>query len=309
MPVWANGESVMSAECTAYAIKMLHSNESGLTKVPVDLECQTGDFCIIDSPFGRDLAKITGVPKNPEDLALLPEWEFSRMAEESDLEQRDMNLEREQEALKICRDLVKTHRLAMNMVSAHYVLLDPRLLFYFTADNRVDFRALISDLIPHFKTRIELRQVGVRDESRFIGGLGVCGRPFCCNTVSDRLKPVSIKMAKVQNIPVSSSKISGACGRLLCCLNFEYEAYAEDSKLFPHPGSRVIDEGEKYTVCDVNILARRIQVVNREGVRRNISACRLGYDEVQRLWTVEECHGGCCGNRERETPLSTVATE
>ncbi|MFW5801252.1 MAG: PSP1 domain-containing protein, partial [Spirochaeta sp.] len=229
----------MSSEhANEYAVKLLHSHESGIVSVPSEQVYVPGDHCIVGTSFGRDIGRIIGVPKNQDDLDQMPEWTYHRPAEPEDFAKRESNIPREKEAMRICRELIDSHGLAMNLVAAHYVLLDPRLLFYFTAENRVDFRALITDLIPHFKTRIELRQVGVRDESRFIGGLGICGRPFCCNSVNDRMKPVSIKMAKTQNIPVSSSKISGACGRLLCCLNFEYEAYAEESKRFPNPGAR-----------------------------------------------------------------------
>ncbi|MFW6362205.1 MAG: PSP1 domain-containing protein [Spirochaeta sp.] len=288
----------MSSEhANEYAVKLLHSHESGIVSVPSEQVYVPGDHCIVGTSFGRDIGRIIGVPKNQDDLDQMPEWTYHRPAEPEDFAKRESNIPREKEAMRICRELIDSHGLAMNLVAAHYVLLDPRLLFYFTAENRVDFRALITDLIPHFKTRIELRQVGVRDESRFIGGLGICGRPFCCNSVNDRMKPVSIKMAKTQNIPVSSSKISGACGRLLCCLNFEYEAYAEESKRFPNPGARLMHEGERCVVCDVNILAKRITVIGEEGGRRNLPGCSLRYDPASHRWSSVECSCSNCGQQ------------
>lgn len=299
----------MNAETTAYAIKLLHSQESGLTKIPVDSSCSAGDYCIITTPFGRDLARVMGVPSNQNEIRELPEWPFSRPADASDMDMYRKNLVKEQEALSVCKDLVIKHKLAMNLVAAHYVLHDARLLFYFTAENRVDFRALISDLIPNFKTRIELRQIGVREESRFVGGLGVCGRPFCCNAVSDKLRPVSIKMAKTQNLSVTSSKISGACGRLLCCLNFEYEAYAEEGRRFPNVGTRVSVDGERCMVCDVNILARRVTLSSPDGGRRHIPVCKLRFDRAERLWQVNDCSCSGCGGQQSDSALPAIHYE
>ncbi len=284
----------MSAQSTKMiAVRLVHSRESGLINVPDSETFNINDHCIVATTFGRDIAKILGTPTNPDEINQLPEWEYSRAATEDDFILMESNKPREKEAEQVCRELIASHRLAMNLVSAHYVLLDPRLLFYFTADSRVDFRGLIADLIPHFKTRIELRQIGVRDESRMVGGLGICGRPFCCCTVSDRLKPVSIKMAKTQNIPVSSSKISGACGRLLCCLNFEYEAYAEEGKRFPNPGTKLLWGEDRYVVTDVNILSDRVTVIGPGGGRQVFRSCAMCYDHAQRKWSIDP---DACGN-------------
>ena len=153
----------------------------------------------------------------------------------------------------------------MKLVSVHYLLEDPKILFFFTAESRVDFRELVKDLVSVFKTRIELRQIGVRDESRVVGGLGVCGRAYCCHAVSDKLKPVSIKMAKDQNLSLNSLKISGPCGRLLCCLSYEHLFYGEQRRLIPPEGSRINWDGISWKVTEVNIVMGKIKLSTEEG--------------------------------------------
>jgi len=150
-------------------------------------------------------------------------------------------------------------------VSAHYLLDEQKILFFFTAENRVDFRDLVKDLVAVFKMRIELRQIGVRDEARVLGGLGICGRVLCCNCVTDRLRPVSIKMAKEQNLTLNSMKISGPCGRLLCCLSYEFDVYREARQQFPPVGTRIPYDGEEFRVAEINVLARRVRFQAESG--------------------------------------------
>ena len=150
-------------------------------------------------------------------------------------------------------------------MTAHFLLSEPKALFFFTADDRVDFRELVKDLVAVFRMRIELRQIGVRDESRVLGGLAVCGRDFCCHCVSDKLNPVTIKMAKEQNLSLNSMKISGPCGRLLCCLSYEYDFYCEEKQAYPPEGSRLKIGGELFRVQEVNILSHKITVSGSEG--------------------------------------------
>ena len=147
-------------------------------------------------------------------------------------------------------------------MSAHYLLEEPKILFFFTAENRVDFRELVKDLVSVFKMRIELRQIGVRDESRVIGGLGICGRYLCCHTVSDKLNPVSIKMAKEQNMSLNSLKISGPCGRLLCCLGYEYDFYKCEKAKLPELGTKFKINNEQFVITEVNILTNQIRLLS-----------------------------------------------
>ncbi|MDR0586669.1 MAG: hypothetical protein LBG26_05465, partial [Treponema sp.] len=180
---------------------------------------------------------------------------------------------------------IEKHRLEMKLVSVHYLLDEPKILFFFTAENRVDFRELVKDLVSVFRTRIELRQIGVRDESRVVGGLGVCGRGYCCHMVSDKLKPVSIKMAKDQNLSLNSMKISGPCGRLLCCLAYEHGFYCEQRKLIPQEGTRLFYDGVSWKVTEVNIAAGRIAMNAEDSRVLILPFCR--FEKTDNRWTVK----------------------
>ena len=201
-----------------WLVKICHSNETMLC-VPGDIpELGIGEQVIIPTKYGLDLADVLGRIK-PENNGKWDEIvEMVRRANEHDLSTYHSNLPREKEALDLCRQKIEQHQLDMKLVSVHFMIDEPKIVFFFTSDNRVDFRDLVKDLVAVFHLRIELRQIGVRDESRVVGGLGVCGRSLCCNHVSDKLQPVSIKMAKIQNLSLNSMKISGPCGRQLCCL-------------------------------------------------------------------------------------------
>lgn len=190
---------------------------------------------------------------------------ISHMATPEELQRYANNEEEEQEAIKICKEKIEKHNLGMKLVTAHFLLSEPKALFFFTAEDRVDFRELVKDLVSVFRMRIELRQIGVRDEARVLGGLAVCGRDFCCHCVSDKPNPVTIKMAKEQNLSLNSMKISGPCGRLLCCLNYEYDFYCEEKLAYPPEGSRLKIGNELYRVQEVNILSHKISVSGNEG--------------------------------------------
>ena len=190
---------------------------------------------------------------------------ISHMATPEELQRYSQNMKDEQDAIKVCREKIEKHKLDMKLVTAHFLLSEPKALFFFTADDRVDFRELVKDLVAVFRMRIELRQIGVRDESRVLGGLAVCGRDFCCHCVSDKLNPVTIKMAKEQNLSLNSMKISGPCGRLLCCLSYEYDFYCEEKLAYPPEGSRLKIGGELFRVQEVNILSHKITVSGSEG--------------------------------------------
>ena len=185
---------------------------------------------------------------------------------------------REEDALRVCREKVLEHKLDMKLVTAHFMLAEPKIIFFFTADSRVDFRDLVKDLGAVFRLRIELRQIGVRDESRLIGGLSVCGRDYCCHLFQSQMDPVTIKMAKEQNLSLSSMKISGPCGRLLCCLNYEYEYYLEEKASYPPEGTRLKIGHELWNVTEVNILSHKIAVLGSEDRSMYIPISEIHYD-------------------------------
>ncbi len=198
------------------------------------------------------------------------------------------NTSKEEHAISVCREKIQKHGLNMKLIAAHFLLGEPKVIFFFTADERVDFRELVKDLVAVFKMRIELRQVGVRDESRILGGLSVCGRDYCCHSITDKMEPVSIKMAKEQNLSLNSMKISGPCGRLLCCLAYEYNYYLEEKAGCPPEGSRLKIDHELWKVSEVNILSRKITVLGSEGRVLYIPFEEVSFDDDSGHWVVNE---------------------
>ena len=213
---------------------------------------------------------------------------ISHIATPEEIRRYGQNLEEEKEAIKICREKIAKHNLNMKLVTAHFLLCEPKVLFFFTAEDRVDFRDLVKDLVSVFRMRIELRQIGVRDESRVLGGLAVCGRDFCCHCVSDKLNPVTIKMAKEQNLSLNSMKISGPCGRLLCCLSYEYDFYCEEKQSYPSEGSKLKIGNELYKVTEVNILSHKITISGAEGRLFTIPRSEVEFDAGHERWEVSE---------------------
>ncbi|MFW6329543.1 MAG: PSP1 domain-containing protein [Alkalispirochaetaceae bacterium] len=224
-----------------------------------------GTYVIAETRYGDDICRVLG----PVSAGNAGGWEEKRRilrpAVERDLGRREAFRREANRAMDICRDRVVYHGLRMQLVRAHFLYDGLKLLFFFTAENRVDFRALVKDLVSHFRTRIELRQIGVREEARMSGGMGVCGRSLCCNAVSDRLEPVSIKMAKSQNLSLNSMKISGPCGRLLCCLAYEYRFYEDARRQHPTVGCTMRCDGSSCKVVDVNYLSRKVYLSGEEG--------------------------------------------
>ena len=184
------------------------------------------------------------------------------MATKNDEELERKNKEKEHEAFQICQEKIRKHELQMKLIDAEYTFDNNKLLFYFTADGRIDFRELVKDLAAIFKTRIELRQIGVRDETKILGGVGICGRPLCCHSYLSEFIPVSIKMAKEQNLSLNPTKISGVCGRLMCCLKYEEETYEDLNSHLPSVGDYVTtDDGLKGEVHSVSVLRQQVKVV------------------------------------------------
>ena len=219
------------------------------------------DTVIVETSRGIECGKVAIANKEvPDEEIVHPLKKLIRIATKDDLRKLEDNARKEKEALKICEKKVAEHGLEMKLVDVEYTFDNSKILFYFTADGRVDFRALVKDLASVFRTRIELRQIGVRDESKMLGGLGVCGRPFCCATFLGEFHPVSIKMAKEQGLSLSPTKISGTCGRLMCCLKYEQEAYSDLLKHTPKVGAIVKTPLGRGLVVETNLLARTLKV-------------------------------------------------
>ncbi|MDE6386908.1 MAG: stage 0 sporulation family protein [Lachnospiraceae bacterium] len=230
---------------------------------PGKLDIKKSDHVIVETARGIEYGTVVGDPKEEEDDKVVqPLKAVLRVATPKDDEQEAANKQREKEAFKICLEKIRKHDLQMKLIDAEYTFDNNKVLFYFTADGRIDFRELVKDLASVFKTRIELRQIGVRDETKILGGIGICGRPLCCHTHLSEFAPVSIKMAKEQNLSLNPTKISGVCGRLMCCLKNEEETYEELNKRLPNVGDFVTTEdGLKGEVHSVNVLRQLVKVI------------------------------------------------
>ena len=230
---------------------------------PGKLDIKKSDHVIVETARGIEYGTLVGDPKEEEDDKVVqPLKAVLRVATPKDDEQEAANKQREKEAFKICLEKIRKHDLQMKLIDAEYTFDNNKVLFYFTADGRIDFRELVKDLASVFKTRIELRQIGVRDETKILGGIGICGRPLCCHTHLSEFAPVSIKMAKEQNLSLNPTKISGVCGRLMCCLKNEEETYEELNRRLPNVGDFVTTEdGLKGEVHSVNGLRQLVKVI------------------------------------------------
>ena len=230
---------------------------------PKDLEIHTGDHVIVETARGVEYGHVVLAPRDVEDEKVIqPLKEVIRIANPHDDKKEEINRKKEKEAFQVCLKKIREHSLEMKLIDVEYTFDNNKILFYFTADGRIDFRELVKDLAAIFKTRIELRQIGVRDETKILGGIGICGRPLCCHTYLSEFVPVSIKMAKEQNLSLNPTKISGVCGRLMCCLKNEEETYEELNRKLPNTGDRVTTpEGLKGEVQSVNVLRQLVKVI------------------------------------------------
>lgn len=228
---------------------------------PGDAVIHTGEFVIVETARGVECGEVVQGVRELADAAVPKALKpITRMADSVDIRRMRQNREDEKRAYRTCQECIARHGLEMKLVEAEYTLDRSKIMFYFTADGRVDFRELVKDLAGIFHTRIELRQIGVRDESKMIGGLGICGRPFCCAQFMDEFLPVSIKMAKTQNLSLNPTKISGTCGRLMCCLKYEQDAYEDAIKRLPKNDSFVLTPDGTGNVSDVNVLKETVNV-------------------------------------------------
>ena len=230
---------------------------------PGELDIKKGDKVIVETARGVEFGSVVSAPTELEDDKITqPLKPVIRVATEEDKRNEEKNREKEKEAFRVCLEKIREHELDMKLISAEYTFDNNKVLFYFTADGRIDFRELVKDLASVFRTRIELRQIGVRDETKIRGGIGICGRALCCHTYLSEFAPVSIKMAKEQNLSLNPTKISGVCGRLMCCLTNEEETYEELNSRLPALGDTVTTpEGLKGEVQSVSVLRQQVKVV------------------------------------------------
>ena len=230
---------------------------------PGKYDVKTGDKVIVETARGVEFGSVVlGLKEVEDDKITQPLKSVIRIATQDDIRKAEKNREKEKEAFNICLEKIRKHGLEMKLIDAEYTFDNNKVLFYFTADGRIDFRELVKDLASVFRTRIELRQIGVRDETKIRGGIGICGRPLCCHTYLTEFAPVSIKMAKEQNLSLNPSKISGVCGRLMCCLTNEEETYEELNSRLPSGGDHVTTpDGLKGDVQSVNVLRQLVKVI------------------------------------------------
>ncbi|MGI6264802.1 MAG: PSP1 domain-containing protein [Acutalibacteraceae bacterium] len=228
---------------------------------PGELDPAIGSLVVVQTARGTECGEVV-IPRKamPDEAVVQPLKPVVRAATAEDRRRREENAEKEKKAYAVCQQKIAEHKLDMKLVEVEYAFDGSKILFYFTADGRVDFRALVKDLAGIFRTRIELRQIGVRDEAKMLGGLGICGRPFCCAQFLNGFQPVSIKMAKEQGLSLNPTKISGSCGRLMCCLKYEQNAYESLLRITPKQGALVATDEGKGVVSDVNLLTGKLKV-------------------------------------------------
>ena len=245
---------------------------------PLDMDITTGMHVIVETARGVEYGYVVlGVKDMDEEKVFQPLKPVIRIATPQDDAVADENRQKEKDAFKICKEKIAKHGLDMKLIDAEYTFDNNKVLFYFTADGRVDFRELVKDLASVFRTRIELRQIGVRDETKILGGIGICGRCLCCHTYLSEFAPVSIKMAKEQNLSLNQTKISGVCGRLMCCLKNEQETYEALNKSLPGTGDTVtLPDGLQGIVHSVNVLRQRVKVIVEVNDEKEIQEYPVG---------------------------------
>ena len=258
---------------------------------PVDFEIEKDIDVVVETARGLEFGRIVVGPKEIEEEKLIsPLKPIIRIATEEDKAIYAENKEQAKETFEICQQKIKEHGLTMFLIDCEYTFDRNKLIFYFTAEGRIDFRELVKDLASIFKTRIELRQIGVRDEAKSIGGLGTCGRKLCCSSWLGDFQPVSIKMAKDQSLSLNPTKISGICGRLFCCLKYEHDVYVEAIEKMPVVGSIVKVDNQKGKVIEINPLLEQMKIEFND---KTIKTCLR--EEVKVLHVPKKCENGCCG--------------
>ncbi len=262
----------------------------------LDLDLRAGSQVIVETDRGRSMATVVTPPREiAEEQAPDGLKSLLRLATEEDLALAEKNAARERDAYQYCMNRIHSRQMDMKLVRAEYVFDGSKIIFYFTADGRVDFRELVKDLAHYFHTRIEMRQIGVRDEAKLIGGLGICGRELCCCSFLTEFNPVSVKMAKEQGLALNPSKISGQCGRLLCCLSYEYETYRCLRKKLPKVGKKVIWQDAEWEVRNQDVLGQKLTLRKADGTMQIVDL---------------EAYQGCCKQMEGQpAPEQAAAPE
>ena len=248
---------------------------------PGELWPTPGDYVLVETSRGVEFGEVvTGIKEIDDSTLQSPLKPVVRIATAEDIQHNKDNKEAQKEAYQVCQKKIAEHKLDMKLVSVEYTFDNSKILFYFTANGRVDFRSLVKDLAGVFKTRIELRQIGVRDEAKMLGGLGICGRPICCGAFLGDFQPVSIKMAKEQNLSLNPTKISGVCGRLMCCLKYEQDQYEQTRKKMPKVGKEVITPDGPGVVWELNVIKETVRVRIQKGDSSELKDFPM--EEVQR---------------------------
>lgn len=258
---------------------------------PDDHQVEPGDFVIVETARGLEFGTVSmEITEVSDDEVVQPLKKIIRAADGDDIKRHEENEKKKDKALKLCQEKIDKHGLEMKLIDVEYTFDNNKIIFYFTADGRVDFRELVKDLAGVFKMRIELRQIGVRDEAKMLGGIGSCGKSLCCSTWLSDFEPVSIKMAKVQNLSLNPTKISGICGRLMCCLKYENDVYMELRKGMPDTGEKVKTADGMGKVVETNILESKVKVRLYIGEKDDDGQEKLGTDiytykkeEIKRL--------------------------
>ena len=248
---------------------------------PCEVWPRPGDSVVVETARGVEFGEVvTGAREVADEQIVAPLKKVVRIATEEDIRRAEHNEQREAEAFRICQEKVAKHKLEMKLVSVEYTFDNSKIIFYFTANGRVDFRELVKDLASVFKMRIELRQIGVRDEAKMLGGLGSCGRPICCGAFLGDFQPVSIKMAKEQNLSLNPTKISGLCGRLMCCLKYEQDCYSQTLKKLPKVGKDIVTPDGVGVLAEINAIRERVKV--RIKIDDDFDVREYAIDEVRR---------------------------
>jgi len=258
---------------------------------PGDIQADASSYVVVETARGLEFGEVVTPNKLVPTAEIVPPLRpVVRNATQEDIERHEANIALEKNAFDVCLEKIREHKMDMKLIDAEYTFDNSKLLFYFSAEGRVDFRELVKDLASVFRTRIELRQIGIRDEAKMMGGIGICGRPFCCTTFLSDFAQVSIKMAKEQNLSLNSAKISGTCGRLMCCLNYEYKTYEEELRLTPPVGSRVKTDDGVGVVTEITPLSGMLKVslADRQG---NSSVRSYHRDSVTVLKLPEKQNG------------------
>lgn len=251
---------------------------------PENNQYSYGQNVIVETSRGIEFGMVVIPNRYVNDDTIVPPLKpIIRVANSEDIEKNKENKEKSQEAFQICKEKIKAHKLDMRLISSELTFDNSKLIFYFTADGRIDFRDLVKDLAAIFKTRIELRQIGVRDEAKYLNGIGICGRTLCCSTFLGDFHPVSIKMAKDQGLSLNPTKISGVCGRLMCCLKYEQNVYEELLKKLPKEGDLVETPDGQGEVLSVNVLKQTLKVAIRKPPKNDVGIAFFSSDEVKIL--------------------------